>query len=255
MMRKPLLAATLAFLGLGLSGGPLQAAGGIEIPHQSWSFSGMFGTFDRAAQQRGLQVYREVCAGCHSLDLIAFRNLSDLGYDVDQIKAIAAEATVIDGPDDDGEMFERAGLASDYFPAPFPNAKAAAASNGGAIPPDLSLMTKARVGGPDYLFALLTGYGEPPADFELLEGLNYNKYFPGHQIAMAQPLDDDAVEYADGTTASLDQMARDLTTFMMWTAEPMLEERKNMGVKVLFFLIIFTAVLYAVKRRVWADLH
>ena len=162
---------------------------------------------------------------------------------------------MVDGPDDEGEMFERPGLASDYFPAPFANENAAAASNGGAIPPDLSLVAKSRKGGPDYIYALLTGYVEAPADFELLEGLNYNTYFPGNQIAMAPPLDDDAVEYADGTPATLEQMSSDLATFLMWTAEPKLEERKRVGIKVLLFLIVFTGLLYAVKRRVWADLH
>ena len=249
-----------AVLGLGLAAaGALwsPAARAAEaVPSQSWSFGGPFGTFDRGALQRGLQVYREVCAGCHALKYVAFRNLADLGFDEQQIKDFAAEATIIDGPDDDGEMFERDGRPSDYFPAPFANEKAAAASNNGAIPPDLSLMAKARVGGPDYLYALLTGYEEePPEGVEVLEGLNYNHFFPGNQIAMAPPLFDEAVEYADGTEAGLDQMARDVTTFLMWTAEPKLEVRKQTGVKVVLFLIILTGMLYAVKRKIWADLH
>jgi len=259
MKKTALIGAFALLVGLGGSGLPVTkmatAAEGVAIPAQDWSFSGIFGTFDRAAAQRGLQVYREVCAGCHSLKRIAFRNLADLGYGAEEIKAMAAEATVVDGPDDDGEMFERTGRASDYFPSPFPNDKAAAASNGGAVPPDLSLMVKARAGGADYLYALLTGYEEPPADFEMLEGLSYNAYFPGHQIAMAQPLDDDAVEYADGTAATLDQMSHDISVFLAWTAEPEMEERKQTGIKVILFLLVLTGLLYAVKRKIWADLH
>lgn len=258
MMKKTLLIGTLT-LGV-IAGGLFQAetataAEGVAIPSQDWSHSGVFGTYDRAAAQRGLQVYREGCAGCHSLDRIAFRNLADLGYSEDQIKAMAAEAIVVDGPDDDGEMFEREGRASDYFPAPFPNSKAAAAANGGAVPPDLSLMAKARFGGADYIYALLTGYVEPPADFEMLEGLNYNAYFPGHQIAMAAPLSEDAVEYADGTAATVEQMAHDIAVFLSWTAEPEMEERKQTGLKVILFLLVLTGLLYAVKRKIWADLH
>ncbi len=253
---KKFLTGALAAAALCVLGQHAHAAGGaIDLPKQSWSFSGIFGTFDRAAQQRGLQVYREVCAGCHSLKLVAFRNLADLGYSEDEIKAIASEAIVIDGPDDDGEMFEREGRPADRFPAPFPNDKAAAASNGGAVPPDLSLMAKARPNGPDYLYALMTGYTDPPGDFELLEGLSYNAYFPGHQIAMAAPLSEDAVEYADGTPATVEQMSHDVVTFLMWAAEPMLEVRKQTGIKVMLFLLIFTGLLYAVKRKVWADLH
>ncbi|WP_205944880.1 cytochrome c1 [Pelagibius litoralis] len=233
-----------------------KAAGeAIALPQLEWSFEGMFGTYDRASLQRGLQVYREVCSGCHSLDYIAFRNLADLGYSEDEIKAMAAEVSVVDGPNDEGEMFEREGRPSDYFPAPFPNPQAAAFANGGAIPPDLSLMAKARADGPNYLHALMIGYVDPPADFELAEGSNYNAYFPGHQIAMAAPLFEDAVEYADGTPATVDQMATDLAHFFMWTAEPKLEERKGMGIKVLIFLLVFCGVLYAAKRKVWADVH
>jgi ubiquinol-cytochrome c reductase cytochrome c1 subunit len=232
-----------------------EAAEGITIPKQEWSFSGPFGNFDPGARQRGLQVYREVCSGCHGLKYIAFRNLVDLGYSVEEVKALAAEYTFEDGPDEEGEMFERAGRPSDYFPSPFPNDKAAAAANGGAAPPDLTLMTKARFNGPDYLFALMNGYTDPPADFDLIEGLNYNAYFPGHQIAMATPLSEDAVEYGDGTPATVDQMARDVTTFLMWTAEPNLEARKEMGIKVMMFLVILCVLLYAVKRKVWADIH
>lgn len=252
-MKKLLFGAVALVASLSVT--PAQAAEGVAIPSQDWSFSGIFGAFDRAELQRGLQVYREVCAGCHSLKYVSYRNLEALGYNEDEIKAFAAEALVEDGPDDDGEMFERPGIPADYFPSPFPNAKAAAAANGGAIPPDLSLMAKARIGGPNYLYAILTGYGDPPAGFDLMEGLSYNAYFPGHQIAMAPPLFEDGVEFADGTPATVDQQAHDVTTFLMWAAEPKMEERKQTGIKVILFLIVFTALLYAVKRKVWADLH
>lgn len=252
-MKRLLIGALALALGLGVT--TARAAEEIVLPTQSWSFDGLFGGFDRAALQRGLQVYKEVCSGCHALKYIAYRNLADLGYNVEEIKALAAEATVVDGPDDEGEMFERPGRASDYFPSPFANAKAAAASNGGAVPPDLSLMAKARKGGPDYIHALLTGYVDPPAGKEVLEGLNYNAYFPGHQIAMASPLSEDAVEYADGTPATVEQMAHDVSSFLMWTAEPMLEVRKQTGFKVIMFLLVLTVLLYAVKRKVWSDLH
>ncbi|GAB4236784.1 MAG: cytochrome c1 [Kiloniellaceae bacterium] len=254
-MRKGLisgLAALAATLSVTASGAALAAEEAAPLPKVEWSFDGPFGTYDRAALQRGLQVYREVCAGCHSLKYIAFRELDDLGYNEDELKAIAAEYTVVDGPDDEGEMFERPGRPSDYFPSPFANDKAAAASNGGAAPPDLSLMAKARVGGPTYIYALLTGYEDPPADFA---GDNYNLYFPGHQIAMAAPLFEDGVAYADGTPATVDQMARDVSHFLMWTAEPKLEDRKGMGIKVLIFLVVFTGVLYAAKRKIWSDVH
>jgi ubiquinol-cytochrome c reductase cytochrome c1 subunit len=252
-MKKLILAAAIVFAGL--QAGAAQAAEGAALPARDWSFTGIFGKFDRGAMQRGFQVYREVCSGCHSLRLIAFRNLEALGYGEDDIKAIAAEYTVEDGPDEEGEMFERAALPSDRIPSPFPNAKAAAAANNGAAPPDLSLMIKARDGGADYVHGLLTGYAEPPEDRELLEGQSYNLYFPGNTTAMAEPLFEDAVEYDDGTPATVEQMASDVVTFLAWTAEPEMEDRKRMGIKVMLFLLIFTGVLYACKRKVWADLH
>lgn len=262
-MNKLIACAGALLVGLASFGAaaPVRAAEAVAIPSQTWSFDGIFGTFDRAALQRGLQVYNEACSACHGLGYVAFRNLGGddahggLGYSEDEVKAIAALYSVVDGPDDDGEMFEREAIPSDRFPQPFPNDKAAAAANGGAVPPDLSLMAKARAGGPDYIYALMTGYEDPPADFEMTEGLNYNRYFAGHQIAMAQPLFDDAVEFADGTPATVDQMARDVSHFLMWAAEPTLETRKQTGLKVLLFLIVFTGLLYAVKRKVWADLH
>lgn len=241
---------------LGLGGGLAQAVGEApEPPARNWSFNGFFGTFDRAAAQRGLQVYLEVCAACHSLNLVAYRNLSELGFNEDEVKAIAARYTVTDGPDDNGEMFERPAIPADHFVSPFPNEQAARAANGGAYPPDLSLVVKAREGGADYIYAFLTGFGEPPADMELQPGMNYNEYFPGHQVAMPNILMEGGVEFADGTPATVENQAADVTHFLAWAAEPELEARKQMGAKVILFLIIFTGMMYAVKRKVWSDLH
>ena len=252
---KKLSIGVAAVLLFGLQAGAALAAEGKELPERDWSFSGIFGQFDRGAMQRGLQVYREVCSGCHGLRFIAFRNLGALGYGEDEIKAIAAEYSIVDGPNEEGEMFERPGRPPDRFPSPFPNDKAAAANNNGAVPPDLSLIVKARTGGADYVHGLLTGYAEPPEDLEILEGQNYNLYFPGNVTAMAPPLFEDAVEYGDGTPATVERMATDVATFLAWTAEPEMEERKSMGIGVMLFLLVFTGVLYAVKRKVWADLH
>lgn len=257
VMIKHLKTSLVATAMVGMIGiGAAQASG--DTPHppaQKWSFDGMFGTFDRAAAQRGFQVYRNVCAGCHSMKQIDFRHLAGLGYKEDQIKAFAAEAEVPDGPNDAGEMFTRPGTPADGLPKPFPNEKAAAAANNGKAPPDLSLMVKARKGGADYVYGLLTGYTAAPAGFAVPEGGNYNAYFPGHVIAMAPPLAEDAVEYQDGTKASVAQMAKDVSTFLAWTAEPELEARKSMGLKVLVFLVILTGLLFRVKKIVWKDVH
>lgn len=224
-------------------------------PHQHWHFDGHFGTFDRGALQRGLKVYREVCAACHSMKRIAFRNLEALGYDENQIKAIANEYTVIDGPDEEGEMFERPARPSDRFPSPYPNENAARAANNNALPHDLSLIVKARAHGADYIYALLTGYTEPPADVNLLQGQYYNKYMPGHVIAMAPPLSDDIVAYEDETPQTVSQYAKDVTEFLAWASEPELEERKRTGVKVMIFLLVFTGLMYGIKKKIWADIH
>ena len=232
------------------------AAGAPTPSSQGWSWEGPFGSFDMAAAQRGLQVYKEVCAGCHGMRLISFRNLSALGYSEDEIKLLAAEYEVEDGPDDEGEMFTRAALPADRFVNPFPNDNAARAANNGALPPDLSLIVKARPHGADYLYALLTGYSEDvPDDVELQEGMSYNTYFGGNQIAMAAPLYEDGVEYDDGTDATVEQMARDVTAFLSWAADPHMEERKSLGVKVVIFLFLLTIMFIALKREVWAHLH
>jgi len=250
---KKLLTVAAAVLAFGT--GSAQAAEGTALPEYHWSFNGIFGTFERPELQRGFQVYREVCSACHGLRLVAFRDLAALGYSADAIKALAADYTFKDGPNDQGEMYEREGRPSDHFPSPFPNEKAAAFANGGSAPPDLSLMAKARKGGPDYVRALLMGFEEAPAESHIPEGLHYNIYFPGHQIAMPPPLSADAVEYSDGTPATVEQMATDVAAFLMWAAEPTLEQRKEMGIKVLIFLLVFTGVLYAAKRKIWSDLH
>lgn len=233
----------------------VRAAGGVAVPEQTWSFSGAFGTFDRGELQRGFQVYEEVCASCHSLNFISFRNLVNLGFDENEIKAIASEYEVKDGPNDDGEMYMRRAVAADRFPAPYTNDNAARASNNGALPPDLSLMVDARVGGADYIFALLSGYHEVPAGKEIGEGMYYNAYYPGQQIAMPSPLVNDGVEYGDGTRATLTQQARDVSAFLAWATEPNLEQRKRTGVMVVLFLIVMTGLFYYSKKKIWSDVH
>ena len=227
----------------------------IAFPSQEWSVNGPFGTFDRGELQRGLQVYKEVCATCHSLNFISFRNLADLGFNEDEVKAIAAEFQVKDGPNNDGEMFERAAIPSDVWPAPYANDNAARASNNGALPPDLSLMVDARVGGADYIYALLSGYHETPAGKEVGEGMYYNAYYPGNQIAMPSPLVEDGVEYGDGTRATLVQQARDVSAFLAWATEPNMEQRKRMGVMVIIFLLVMTGLFYYSKKKIWSDVH
>src|SRR5712671_5872724 len=246
-------------------------------PSQKWSFAGPFRSYDRGALQRGLKVYKEVCSACHGLSYIAFRNLADPGgpgYSPAQAAAFASEYKIKDGPNDQGEMFERPGRPADYFPSPFPNEQAARAANGGALPPDLSLITKARSyergfpkfvfdfftqfqeQGPNYVDAILQGFEEkPPAGFTLPEGSYYNKYFPGHAIKMPKPLSDGQVTHDDGSPATVAQYARDVTTFLMWAAEPHMEARKRLGMQVFVFLIIFTGLMYFTKKKVWADAH
>ncbi|HEY5608474.1 MAG TPA: cytochrome c1 [Alphaproteobacteria bacterium] len=230
-----------------------QAAEERAVPRRTWSFEGLFGAFDPGAMQRGFQVYNEVCAACHSMKLLAFRHLSGIGFTEDQIKQIAAAKQVTDGPNDAGEMFERPGRPSDRFPAPFPNENAARAANNGAYPPDFSTLVKGRDGGASYIYGVMTGYKDPPPGKELLPGMNYNEVFPGHQIAMPPPLSEDQVTYADGTPATVDQMVADVSTFLAWVSEPELETRKRLGIKVILYMLVLTGFLYAIKRRVWAN--
>ncbi|MDX2264054.1 MAG: cytochrome c1 [Hyphomicrobiales bacterium] len=318
MIRTAIFSAAIGLLAAQTA--PLHAAGGehIHIERQDWTFAGMTGYFDRAQLQRGFKIYNEVCSACHGMNRLYFRNLGQPGgpeFSAEQVEAIAASKEVQDGPNDDGEMFMRPGRPADRFPPRWKNAKEAAAANNGAIPPDLSLMAKARTTesgapwylmpvsmardlatqyqehGPDYLHALLTGYQDPPSyvrgpdgkltklkDGETAEkaeqcigvepgedgkpdvckplgdGLNYNRAYPGHQIAMVNPLSDGVVSYGDGTPETVEQYARDVTAFMMWAAEPKLEERKKLGLKVLLYLIILSALLYLSYKAIWRDI-
>lgn len=277
MLRKvTLLAAALV-----LVAGPAFAAGKAKEPADiAFSYEGPFGTYDQAQLQRGYKVYREVCAACHSMDLLAFRNLGDRGgpfydpkypnaNDNPYVKAISAEAQINDLDSETGDAIKRPGTPADRFPAPFANVIAAKASNGGIAPPDLSLMAKAREGGPEYIAALLQGYEAPPKGLSVPPGLNYNSYFPGDvsagwsgdkhhappggYIAMAAPLKADLVTFDDGTKSTVKQQATDVAAFLMWAAEPKLEERKQMGAAVLVFLVLFSGLLYASYRRVWRN--
>jgi ubiquinol-cytochrome c reductase cytochrome c1 subunit len=246
----------------------------LERPQEmSWSFAGPFGTYDKAQLQRGLKVYKEVCSACHSLNLVAFRSLEDLGYSEAQVKAFAAEYQIHDGPNDDGEMFDRPGKPSDHFPAPFPNEQAAAAANGGAAPPDLSLIAKAREvqrgfprfifdiftqyeeGGPDYIHAFVTGFGQkPPAGVTIPEGTYYNPHFiSGVSTHMPPPLSDGQVAYDDDAPQTIDQYSKDVAAFLMWAAEPHMEARKEVGFRVMIFILIFGVLVYLTKRKVWSD--
>ena len=262
MSVRTLLTTCLAILVLSVASfNNANAAGGSgpKPPEQDWSFSGPFGTYDKAAMQRGLKVYRDVCSACHSLKRIYFRNLEALGYSEAQVKNIAAEYTVIDGPDGEGEMFERPAKASDTFPSPYPNKQAATAANG-AYPPDLSLIKKARANGANYLVGLLTGYTEVPHEYlehhdPIPEGKHYNKYYPGHVITMAAPLSDGMIAYEDGAPETVEQYSKDVTHFLAWAAEPEMEDRKRLGVQVLIFLLVFAGILYGIKKKIWADVH
>ena len=227
----------------------------IKLLEVDWSFKGITGKFDRSSLQRGYQVYTEVCASCHSMNLVSYRNLGEPGgpeFSLDQVKAIAANFEVEDGPNSDGEMFTRPARPSDKFVSPYPNVQAATAANGGAYPPDMSVLVKARKGGSNYIYSVLMGYEDPPVGFELEDGVYYNKYMDGKKIKMSNPLSEGIVTYADGTPATEDQMAKDVTTFLTWTAEPHLETRHKMGVKVIIFLTIFSLLVYLSMRKIWS---
>jgi ubiquinol-cytochrome c reductase cytochrome c1 subunit len=250
-MRKILLAAA--------AGATLLTAGAAGA-EESFSFEGPFGTFDRAALQRGFQVYKEVCSNCHAVEQLHYRDLGPsgpgggIGFSEEEVKALAAQVQVPD-INDSGDTIQRPGRPADPMVRPFPNDKAARAANNGALPPNLSLITKAREGGEQYIFEVMTGYDKPPPDMKMGDGMNYNKAFPGHQIAMPPPLNENVVTYADGTSSTVKQQAHDVVTFLAWAAEPTLEVRKQTGAKVILFLLIATALFYVVKRKVWADVH
>ena len=256
-MRSPrsILGGLLAALCLAGPVGASAAEEQIQLPNEHWSFESTLGGFDLASAQRGFQVYQQVCSNCHSMKFLHFRDLSGIGLNPEQIKAVAASFTVPRGLNDEGQPIDGPGLPSSQFRSPFPNDKAAAAANNGGIPPDLSLIVNAREGGPNYIFGLLTGYSDPPPGFNLVEGTFYNRVFPGHQIKMPQPLQDGTVTYTDGTGNSLAQQARDVVTFLYWAANPEMVERKQMGVKVVLFLAFMTGLTYAVKRKIWSDVH
>jgi ubiquinol-cytochrome c reductase cytochrome c1 subunit len=234
---------------------PAAAQEEAPMPHEKWSFQSLFGTFDLAAAQRGFQIYSNVCANCHSMEMLHYRDLSGIGLDANQIKAIAAGITVPSGTDDQGSPKDGPATPASQFKSPFPNEKAARAANGGALPPDLSLIVNAREGGPNYIYGILTGFVDPPAGFKVQDGMHYNRMFPGHQIGMPQPLQDGTVEYTDGTPTNLNQEAHDVVTFLSWAANPETVERKQIGVRVILFLVFMTGLTYAVKRKVWSDVH
>jgi len=271
---RSLLALTAACVlgGLGISS--LSAQEADAPPRQTWSFHGPFGTYDPGQLQRGFKIYREVCSTCHSIKLLSFRNLAEPGgpnFTDKQAAAVAATFQVTAGPNDEGQMFQRPGQISDYFPPPFPNEQAAAAALGGKAPPDMSVLAKARSyeagfpyfildafkmyqeDGPDYIHAIINGYTDPPKDFPLPPGRQYNKYFPGGTIAMPKPLSDGQVEYTDGTPMTVDQYGKDVAAFLMWAAEPTLDARHRLGFQVMIFLIVFAGLLYLAKKKVWHD--
>jgi ubiquinol-cytochrome c reductase cytochrome c1 subunit len=247
--------AILALSGLLLGGGVATAQEEIKLPEQQFSFDGPFGTFDRAAAQRGFQVYKEVCSNCHSMKEAYYRNLEGIGLTPEQVKAEASTITVPGDTNDQGQPVDRPALPADHFRSPFPNDKAARAANNGALPPDQSVIEKAREGGASYIVDLMNGYRDPPAGMKMQDGLYYNMYFPGHQIAMPPPLSNGQVTYADGTPATVEQMSRDVATFLTYIANPEMEERKRLGVRIVLFLAGMTVVTYVVKRRIWAGVH
>ena len=260
-MRKLLVTGAIAAASLATAAVAIAAGDTPHPPHKHWHFQGPFGTYDRAAAQRGFQVYKEVCAACHSLSLLSYRNLTELGLTEDQVKGIAAEFQVPD-ISDDGSPIERPARPSDRFKKPFANELAAAAANGGKAPPDLSLIVKAREGGPNYIHGILTGYVPfeklTPAqvkEFTVTKDENFNLYFPGHKIAMPPPLSDGKVTYVDGTKATVEQMSTDVVEFLAWASEPHLEARNRTGIRVVLFLLALAGLMYAVKRQVWADKH
>jgi ubiquinol-cytochrome c reductase cytochrome c1 subunit len=258
---KSVVTGTIAVAALGCGALAVAAETEVKLPEVHWHFKGPFGTYDRAAAQRGYQIYKEVCSACHSLNMLSYRNLVDLGLTENQVKGLIADIQVPDLADD-GSAIDRPARLSDHFKKPFANELAAAAANGGKAPPDLSVIIKAREDGPNYVHALLTGYvpfekltPEQIKEASVTKDDNYNTYFPGHRIAMPAPLADDKVQYADGTKATLEQESKDVVEFLAWASEPHLEDRNRTGVRVILFLLAMAGLMYAVKRSVWADKH
>ena len=256
VVRSGLIAALVAAL-FGLQAmQPVRAESGeIKMPEQKWSFDGAFGTVDMASAQRGFKVYLEVCSNCHAAKFLHYRDLAGIGLSPEQIKAIAASVTVPQGLNDSGEPKEGPGTPASQFRSPFPNDLASRAANNGALPPDLSLIANAREGGADYIYALMVGFAEPPKDMKMQDGMNYNMYFPGHQIAMPQPLRDGQVTYTDGSPTNIAQLAKDVSTFLYWAANPEETERKQIGLRAILYLGFMACVTYALKRKVWAAIH
>lgn len=252
-MRKFIIGA-LAAVGIAAAGAAI-ASEGAHLEAQEWSWNGLFGKYDQAQLKRGWQVYSDVCSACHSMNLVSYRNLAAAGFTEDEIKEIAAQKTKKDGPNDEGSMFDRPARPSDRVVPPYENDAIARLANNGALPPDLSLMTKARKGGPDYVYNFLLGFHDAPEGFNLNPGMYYNAVFPGHQVGMPPQVEDDRVSYADGTKASKEQIAKDITAFLNFAAEPELNERHALGLKVMIFLFVLTAMLYALKRKIWAKIH
>ncbi|MFQ3306860.1 MAG: ubiquinol-cytochrome c reductase cytochrome c1 subunit [Candidatus Midichloriaceae bacterium] len=222
-----------------------------------WNFNGMTGKFDKQSIQRGFQVYKEVCSACHAIKRISFRNLLDIGFSEKELKSLSSQYEIKDGPNNEGEMYDRKAKINDGIPGPFANEQAARASNNGAYPLDLSLITKARHDGANYVYSLLTGYEKPPSNIHLPENMYYNEYFSagGNQLAMTPPIHTEGqVEYSDGTKATVDQMAKDVVNFLQWTAEPEMEESKSLGVKVMIFFVIFIAIFYIAMKRTWKNI-
>ena len=249
---------TTIFLTLSIQNITYSAGENYPLLKQDWSFKSFFGTFDRASLQRGYQVYTEVCASCHSLKYVSYRNLSEKGgpeFSVEQAKAIASNFEVTDGPNNDGEMFTRPAKLSDKFVMPYANDQEAKLSNGGAYPPDMSVLVKARAGGADYIYSVILGYEDPPEGMKLDDGVYYNKYMYGNKIKMPPQLYDDLVTYADGTPATPEQMAKDITTFLAWTAEPKLEERHKFGFRAIIYLVILTILVYFSMKRIWSRIE
>ena len=229
-----------------------------KLLNPEWSFKGFFGKFDRASLQRGYQVYTEVCASCHSIKYLSYRNLSEPGgpeFSEGQAKAIAAQFEVSDGPNSDGDMFTRPAKLSDKFVMPYQNEQEAKASNGGAYPPDFSVLVKARSGGANYIYSVLLGYEDPPSDITLDDGVYYNRYMYGNKIKMPKPLSNDSVTYSDGTSATEEQMAKDVVTFLTWAAEPHLEARYKLGFRAIVYLIILTVLVYFSMKKIWSRIE